>query len=174
MGQGLKIRVTTTNFEPFLIKNTLWCKFYHNLTDSMTLSTDTDGTTQTDNAWYYLLFCDTYPEPKFRPPSTSKWAKGSHKPNFDLPVFFRSLQRPCRRWWKTRCINEENRNFEKKRIFVKCTFPRVRSKFLRQDVQNYMHFGSISCVRKWFSSAHTLMFFDPQNGEAQTRKGDRN
>ena len=40
----------------------------------------------------------TCPEPKFRPLSTSKWAKGSQKPNFDPHVFFRSLQRPCRRW----------------------------------------------------------------------------
>ena len=31
---------------PFLIKHALWCKIYDNMTDSMTLSTDTDGTTE--------------------------------------------------------------------------------------------------------------------------------
>ena len=39
------------NFEPLLIKNVLWCKFYHNMTDSMTLSTDTDISAGFASCW---------------------------------------------------------------------------------------------------------------------------
>ena len=68
------------------------------MTDSMTLSTDTDGTT--DDRQHVVkpaVFLTHIPNRNFNIPSTSIWAKGSQKTNFGLPVFFHSLQRTCRR-----------------------------------------------------------------------------
>ena len=50
-GRRLEIRVNNNKFRaPFDQKCPL-VKNYHNMTRSMTLSTDTDGTTETDNTW---------------------------------------------------------------------------------------------------------------------------
>ena len=74
MEEGSKLGWKTTNFERLLIKNALHCKnpSQYNWLDDISPQTSTAPQRQTTRG-------DTHPEPKFRPPSTSKWAKGSQK-----------------------------------------------------------------------------------------------
>ena len=50
-GGELDMRVKNNKFRAPFDQKCFFVKTYHNMTDSMTLSKDTDGTTETDNTW---------------------------------------------------------------------------------------------------------------------------
>ena len=59
------------------------------MTDSMALSTDTDGTTETEKTWYKMLFfVSRIPNRYFDLPQPQNGRRSSLKPNFDPSVFF--------------------------------------------------------------------------------------
>ena len=117
-----------------------------------------------------LLFCDTHPEAKFRPPSTSKWAKGSHKPNFDPPCVFsfcpttalQLVENTVQKWgspkfWKNAFCEVHFSSGAKQILETRCITQHV---FLVDRLRDF--YG--------FSNAHTLMFFDlPKRGLKPTK-----
>ena len=100
-----------------------------------------------------------------------KLGHGVQKPDFDLPVFFLSLQRPCRRWQKTQCNNEGAQNLGKN-AFLRCAlFLWWEANFWNKMFQTTCFLVDPLCDLYGFSSAHTVMFFLlPQKGGLKPRR----
>ena len=108
---------------------------------------------------------------KFRPSSTSKWADGSQKPNFDPPVFFVLFNDRAADGRKHNAKMREDRNFQKTMHFFDVLFSFGEKQILETRCIK-QHALLVDPLRDFyrFSNARPLMFFDSKRG-AQTKKG---
>ena len=105
------------------------------MTDSATLSTDTDGTTESDNTWENLLFLWHISRTEISTHLNLKNGPRGPRNLISISLCFIVMKQ---------CKNE-GATISKNMQFAICT-PQVSSKFLKQDVSNNMHFRSVRFV----------------------------
>ena len=137
----------------------------------MALSTDTNGTTNANNTWKNPAVLSHFSNRKLRALLNLKMGQGApENPNFEPPG--PSVFTTVPQMVEKTCKNEGAQHFLRISLFFRCAFFLKEKPFLKHDVSNDMHFGSMHWMMHMFFRMFTL--FDPLQKGAQTKKGARN